>query len=171
MRTGLITQPFCQNLRPRRSSGATAALVFCRGSIPPQRPSSAPTPRPQSPRQKPVIFIPYSSNLYPAVTPDNILPFPFAQPLTKIPKSSIITAFKRMWRNWQTHRLQVPAGLTPLEVRLLSSAVEICAFERLKTLPRGAVQKRVIFQGRLSLIIRHFNQIRGALSVQEELSD
>jgi hypothetical protein len=28
----------------------------------------------------------------------------------------------RMWRNWQTHRLQVPAGLTPLEVRLLSSA-------------------------------------------------
>jgi hypothetical protein len=30
---------------------------------------------------------------------------------------------KRMWRNWQTHRLQVPAGLTPLEVRLLSSAL------------------------------------------------
>ena len=37
-------------------------------------------------------------------------------------KMGIVPPLPRMWRNWQTRRLQVPVGLTLVEVRLLSSA-------------------------------------------------
>ncbi len=33
--------------------------------------------------------------------------------LTNLPKSLIITYYPRMWRNWQTRRLQVPVGFGP----------------------------------------------------------
>ena len=35
---------------------------------------------------------------------------------------TVISQEKRMWRNWQTRRLQVPVSLTLVEVRILSSA-------------------------------------------------
>ena len=33
--------------------------------------------------------------------------------LTAVPRQAIIEPISRMWRNWQTRRLQVPVGLRP----------------------------------------------------------
>jgi hypothetical protein len=56
-------------------------------------------------------------------TPDNTLQFPASSALTKIPASGIITKNKRMWRNLADAQASGACGVKPVEVRLLSSAV------------------------------------------------
>jgi hypothetical protein len=69
--------------------------------------------RPTMPPQESVIYISISYCQFRPATPDNITLFPAASALTKISASGIITKSKRMWRNWQTRRLQEPVGLNP----------------------------------------------------------
>ncbi len=43
--------------------------------------------------------------------------------LDELEKNRYYRLIKRMWRNWQTRRLQEPVGIALVEVRLLSSAL------------------------------------------------
>jgi hypothetical protein len=90
----------------------------------PRQYRSAPARRPAKPRQNLVIFVTVSPCQYSAATPDNIktrnnnkhCPMCISRPLFHLddpPKNRYYPQTKRMWRNWQTRRLQEPVGLYP----------------------------------------------------------